>query len=135
HASAANQAVVPTIVVVEIEGKEFGLAAAVGQDAKRALLHLGLDAAAAERAALAAVGENEHGSAGFLRGRAARLDHRAVDAVLPALQGRRQFEKKFSHRNPSSFSARGTSSYRSWNNTQAVRRADRTFPAGGHRTF
>src|SRR5262249_29192622 len=99
HAAAADEAVVPAVVVVEAEGQHLAAALALraGQDAQGALLDLGLDAAAAEGAALAAVGEDEHGGAGLLRRRAARLDDRAVHALAPRAEGRRQFRKEVAH--------------------------------------
>src|SRR5437763_254351 len=78
HTPAADEAVVPAVVVVETESEDVRPAAR-RQDAQGLLFHLRLDAAAAEGPALAAVGEDEHRGAGLLRRRAARLDHRAVD--------------------------------------------------------
>src|SRR5256885_1374257 len=73
---AADETVVPAVVVVETEGEQLGVglgAVLAGEHAQGALLDLGLDAAAAEGAVLAAVGEDEHGGAGFLGRGAARL--------------------------------------------------------------
>src|SRR5262249_12632786 len=74
HPAAANQAIVPAVVVVEVESEDFGLAGAGGEDGEGALFDLGLDATAAQRAALAAVGKDQHGGASLLRRGAARLD-------------------------------------------------------------
>ncbi len=65
HASATDQAVIPTIIVIEREGHHLGLAAG-RQDCQGALLDLRLDAAAPQRAALAAVRKHEHGGARLL---------------------------------------------------------------------
>jgi hypothetical protein len=79
HAAAADEAVVPAVVVVKLEGEDFGAAAGI-EAAKGLPLDLGLDAAAAERARLRAVGVDEHRGAGLLRRAAARLHDRTVDA-------------------------------------------------------
>ena len=50
------------------------------QGVQRPLPDFGLDAAAAERAGLGAVGEDEHGRAGLLRRRTAGGDDRAAGA-------------------------------------------------------
>src|SRR5262249_56724348 len=67
HAPAADEAVVPAVVVVEAEGKHLGLSDAGVEHVQSLLLDLGLDAAAAERADLPAVGDDEHCGAGLLR--------------------------------------------------------------------
>ena len=71
HAPAANQAVVPAVVVVELKAGDQRRALA--QHGQRAAFDLGLDAAAAERAGLAAIVEHEHRRAGLLRRAAARF--------------------------------------------------------------
>src|SRR5207247_7015889 len=90
-------AVVPAVVVVEVEGQHAGVIGGV-QGVQGAALDLGLDAAAAEGAGLAAVIEDEHGGAGLLRRRAARLHDGAVDARPAALQGGVQLGQQFAHR-------------------------------------
>src|SRR5262249_39492940 len=97
HTAAADEAVVPAVIVVEAEGQDAGHAVLAAEDAQGPLLDLGLDAAAAEGAALAAVGEDEHGGAGLLRRRAARLDHRAVNALPSLAEHRGQFREQFTH--------------------------------------
>ena len=98
HAAAADQAVVPAVIVVEAEGEHLRPAAvARPSDAEGTLLDLGLDAAAAEGAALAAVGEDEHGGPGLLRRRAARLDHAQKTHGRPLVQRRRQFREDVAH--------------------------------------
>ena len=79
HPPAADQAVVPAVIVVQAEGEDFGPAGVVEPE-QRPALHLGLDAPAAERAGLRAVGVDEHRRAGLLRRAAAGLDDRAVHA-------------------------------------------------------
>src|SRR5262245_49942664 len=96
HASATDQAVVPAVVVVEVEGEDLGPAGGVDGE-KGTSLDLGLDAAAAEGAGLGPVREDEHGSAGLLRRAAARLHDGAVDAAAPPVQAGRQFGEKLAH--------------------------------------
>src|SRR5205809_5876089 len=74
HSAAADEAVVPAVVVVEVEDEKLRAIALVIQDAQGTLLDLGFDATSAERAALAAIGEDEHRRPRLLRRRAARLD-------------------------------------------------------------
>ena len=98
HAAAADQAVVPAVVVVEAEGEHLGFRFAVtAQGSERLAFDLGLDAAAAEGADLSAVGEDEHGRPGLLRRGAARLDDGAVDAIAAGMEGVVQFGEKFAH--------------------------------------
>src|ERR1700730_1346783 len=80
HAAAADQAVVPAVVVVEAKGEDLAATLGIGQQSQSALLDFGLNAAASQGPLLAAVGEDEHGGAGLLGGRAARLDHGAENA-------------------------------------------------------
>src|SRR5579871_919744 len=82
HAAAADEAVIPTVIIIKMEGQHLGPLAAGGQCTQGTLAHLGLDAAAAERAALSPIGEDQHGSSRLLRRRAARLDHGAENAGL-----------------------------------------------------
>src|SRR5439155_12733928 len=96
HAAAADQAVVPAVIVVEREGEDFRAAAGV-EGAEGTLLDLRLDAASAEGPALAAVGEDEHGGAGLLGRGAARLDEQAVDQVAALIEGRGQLGEKLAH--------------------------------------
>ena len=79
HPAAADQAVVPAVIVVEAEGEDFRLAGVVEAE-ERSPLDLGLDAAAAEGAGLGAVRVDEHRRAGLLRRAAPGLHHRAVHA-------------------------------------------------------
>src|SRR6185437_14035139 len=77
HSAAADQAVVPPVVVVELKADHFG---AAGIEAGQSLpLDFGFNAAAAERARLRTVGEDQHCGAGLLRRRAARFDQAAID--------------------------------------------------------
>src|SRR5439155_17957338 len=76
HPPAADQSVVPAVVVIEAKGGELRLRGVAGEGAQGLALDLGLDAATAESAGLAAVWEDQHGRPGFLRRRPARLDHR-----------------------------------------------------------
>src|SRR5262249_60305107 len=92
HPAAADQAVVPPVVVVEAKGQYLGPSAR-SQNTEGALLNFGLDAASAQRPALPAVGEDEHGCPGLLRRRAARLDHRTINTVTALVQDRRKVRK------------------------------------------
>ena len=69
----------------------------VVQAEQRPAFDLGLDAAAAERAGLGAVGVDEHRGAGLLRRAAARLDDGAVHARPPPGERGRQFGEQFTH--------------------------------------
>ncbi len=73
HPAATDQAVIPTVVVVEVERVHLGRRVGLAEQAQSLLLDFGLDTAAAEGAALAAVGEDEHGGPGLLRRGAAGL--------------------------------------------------------------
>ena len=97
HAAAADQAVVPSLNVVQVERPHFGAAAVRLQRLERPQPHFRFDAAAAERTDLAAVRKDKHRGAGLLRRRAARLDHRAVDARPTCLQGRVDLGEKLTH--------------------------------------
>src|SRR5438552_17152977 len=96
HPPAADQTVVPTEIVVEGEG-ESGRAVARWQCMQSSAFDFGLDAAAAERARLRAVVEDEHRGAGFLRGRAARLGDGAPDAGPASIKRGDKFPKQFTH--------------------------------------
>jgi hypothetical protein len=61
--------------MVEVKGQEFW-SVRVGAT-KGPLLDLGFDTAASQCSYLPAIGKKQHGGSGFLRCRAARLDHRA----------------------------------------------------------
>ena len=89
HASAADEAIVPPIIVIQLE-RESGGKAQLGQVVQHAAFDLGFDTAAAEGAGLGPVGEDEHGSTGFLRRRPARRHDRAVDARQAEVQRRIQ---------------------------------------------
>src|SRR5205823_1589220 len=97
HAAAADQAVVPAVVVVEVEAEELRFRAAVTERSQGLALDFGLDAAAAEGAGLAAVGENDHGGARLLRRRTACLDDGAVDAAAAGVDGISQLREQFTH--------------------------------------
>src|SRR5262245_16750974 len=97
HAPATDQAVVPAVIVVQGEGEQFRLVAAIAQHAQSALLHFRLYAAAAQRSCLAAVREHQHGGPGLLRRRAARLHEGAEDTIAPCVQSCRYFREKFTH--------------------------------------
>ena len=92
HPAAADQAVVPAVVVIELKRGDFGRPSCkIGQ---RLALDFGLDAAAAERAGLRAVGEDEHRGAGLLRRRAARFHQPATSDATPALDGGKELIEK-----------------------------------------
>ena len=59
HPPAADQAVVPAVVVVELKADDFRPCRR-SRMRQRLAFHFGLDAAAAQRAGLRAVGEDEH---------------------------------------------------------------------------
>ena len=95
HSPTANEAIVPAIVVVKHEGQEFGPSGL--KESQRPLFDLCFDAAAAERPALAAVGENQHRRAGFLRRRAARFHQRTENARPTVFQRCQNFRQDFPH--------------------------------------
>ena len=66
HAAATDQTIIPAVIIVEMEARDLG-AAAGSKQRQGALLYLSLHAAPAERATLAAVGENQHRRPRLLR--------------------------------------------------------------------
>ena len=76
HPAAADEAVVPPVIAVELEREQFG--GAVIEHLQRAAFDFGLDAAAAERPHLRAVRKDEHRRTGFLRRRPARFHKSGV---------------------------------------------------------
>lgn len=88
HPPAADQAVVPAVVVIELKGKQFR--AAFGDHAQRAPLNFRLDAAAAEGARLRTIGEDKHRGAGLLRRGAAGFDEAAIGQAAPGGERRQQ---------------------------------------------
>ena len=87
HLAAADQAVGPGVVVIEDERLEHRPAGPDLPDG--VLLDLVLDAAATERAGLAAARVDDHQGARLLRGRAPGLDDLAEDQLAVRFQGSR----------------------------------------------
>src|SRR2546421_8399426 len=80
---AADQAVVPAVIVIEPEFQELGLIRM--EECDRLLANFRFDTPAAERAEGRAVGEHEHLGALLLRRAAARTDDRAQRDSFVAL--------------------------------------------------
>ena len=95
HAAAADQAVVPAVIVIELKAGDLRLA--FRQNGQGAAFHLGLDASAAQRAGLRAVVEHQHRGAGLLRRAAARLHQPAKGHATPGLDGGYQLLQNFAH--------------------------------------
>ena len=95
HASAADQPVVPAVVLVQLNVEACSHSrrrTCVQRRASPGPLppHLGLDAAAADRSFRVAVGMNQEHGPGGLRRRSARLDDRAQGAGTPRFQAIQQ---------------------------------------------
>lgn len=88
HASAADESVVPAVVVVELEREDFG--GALVDQLQGAASDFCFDASAAESADLGAVGEDEHAGAGFLRSRATGFHKQCVGDVGSSTNGLNQ---------------------------------------------
>ena len=95
HPSAADEAVIPAVISVEVKGEN--LAFAFIQQTQRFAFDLGFHATAAERAGLRTVGKNEHRRPGLLRRRSAGFDEHGIRHRLIVLQGVLQVGKDFSH--------------------------------------
>ena len=96
HAAAADQAVVPAVIVVQSESHYFWAAAAM-ESRQRSLLHLGFNATAAKGSLLAAIGKDEHGCPRLLRRRPAGFDNGAIDAGSPLKKESVHFLKDVAH--------------------------------------
>jgi len=72
HSPAADESVIPAVIVVQMERDNFRLP--LVQEKQRPPFDLGFDAAAAQSPCLGAIGKDEHRRARFLRRRSSRLD-------------------------------------------------------------
>src|SRR5262249_51064463 len=97
HSAATDQAVVPAVIIIQAKREHFRPSAVPAEDTQGALFHLGLDATASQGAALAAVGQDQHGGPSLLRRRAARLDQRTVNTITALVQGPGQLGEQLTH--------------------------------------
>ncbi len=96
HPAAADEPVVPAVVVIESKGEDFGSAA--GREVMQGLLlDLGFHTPAAESTCLRTVREREHRRPGFLRRRPAGGRDHAPDARLPAVDRGDELRKQVGH--------------------------------------
>jgi hypothetical protein len=84
HRPAADQAVVPAVVVVELEGEQLGRPRE--QNLDRLHAHLGLDAPAAERSDRLSIGQQQHPRPSRLRRAPPSRDDRAQRHGLPRIR-------------------------------------------------
>ena len=104
HAAAADQSVVPAVVVVQLECEQFG--ATILQQLQAAAFDLGFHAAPPQGADLGTVGEHQHGRPRLLRSRAAGFDQRREgDRFAAGKRGQERLEK--GQHQPESGSGRG----------------------------
>ena len=96
HAAAADQAVVPTVIVIEMERHDLG--PPLVEQEKRAAFHLGFDTAASQGARLRAIREDEHGGPGLLGRRAASFDEGRIRNGPPIANCRFEIGEDVGHR-------------------------------------